>query len=101
MVRSIGNRVLVEVIEDEEPKTKGGIVLTSKKTLDHKFKMGKVLGLGEPRILENGERITISVTVGETVFFHLHAGVEIEVGGKKLLSVPVGELLAAEPLSPE
>ena len=95
MVRSINNRVLVEMVE-EETKTKGGIVLSNPKILDRKFKSGKVVAVGEPRILESGERVQIPVGVGDTVFFHLHAGVELELDGKKFLSVPVGELLVAE-----
>lgn len=54
VIKPLGDRVVVKRIE-EEPKTKGGIVLPD--TAKEKPQKGKVIAVGTGRVLENGQRV--------------------------------------------
>ncbi len=82
-VRPLHDRVLVKPYEEEEKKTKGGIIIPD--TAKEKPQRGKVVAVGEGRILENGERVPLCVKVGDEVIFGKYAGTEIEIDDEKYL----------------
>ena len=82
-VRPLHDRVLVKPYEEEEKKTKGGIIIPD--TAKEKPQRGKVVAVGEGRILENGQRVPLSVKVGDEVIFGKYAGTEIEIDEEKYL----------------
>jgi len=90
-LKPLGNRVLVEPIEEQEV-TAGGIVLPE--TAKEKPQKGKVLSVGPGERDEDGKRIPLDVKEGETVLFAKYAGTEIKVEGKKLLILRESDLLA-------
>lgn len=90
-LKPLADRILVEPIEAEE-KTASGIVLPD--TAKEKPQQGKVLAVGPGRFKENGERIAMSVEVGQTVLFARYAGTEIKVNGTKYLIMNESEVLA-------
>ena len=90
-LKPLGDRVLVEPIEDEEV-TPGGIVLPE--TAKEKPQRGKVLAVGPGGRDEDGKLITMEVKVGETVLFAKYAGTEIKLEGKKRLILRQSDLLA-------
>ncbi len=90
-LKPLGNRVVVEPIEQEEV-TAGGIVLPE--TAKEKPQKGKVLSVGPGERDENGKYIPMDVKAGDTVLFAKYAGTEIKVDGKKLLILRESDLLA-------
>jgi chaperonin GroES len=90
-LKPLGNRVVIEPIEQEEI-TAGGIVLPE--TAKEKPQKGKVLSVGPGERDEDGERIPLDVSEGDTVLFAKYAGTEIKVEGKKLLILRESDLLA-------
>ena len=90
-IKPLGNRVVVEPLEQEEV-TAGGIVLPE--TAKEKPQKGKVLSVGPGERDEDGDRIPLDVATGDTVLFAKYAGTEIKVDGKKLLILRESDLLA-------
>lgn len=92
--KPLSNKVFVEVTEEEAPKTKSGIVLpeTAEK---EKFLKGTVRAAGPGKFNEKGERLPMSVKVGDSVLFKKPwSGDELEADGKKLLVVDEDDILA-------
>lgn len=90
-LKPLGNRVVVEPIEQEEV-TSGGIVLPE--TAKEKPQRGTVLSVGPGDRNEKGDRIPMDVSQGDTVLYAKYAGTEIKVDGKKLLILRESDLLA-------
>jgi chaperonin GroES len=90
-LKPLGNRVVIEPLEQEEI-TAGGIVLPE--TAKEKPQKGTVLSVGPGDRDEGGERIPMDVKEGDTVLFAKYAGTEIKVDGKKLLILRESDLLA-------
>ena len=72
---------------------KGGIILpdTAEKEKPEK---GKVIAVGNGRLLENGQRALMSVKVGDTVIFKKYSPDEIKEGDKEYLSLSESDILA-------
>ena len=90
-LKPLGDRVLIEPIEDEEI-TAGGIVLPE--TAKEKPQRGKVLAVGPGGRDENGKPVEMEVSKGQTVLFAKYAGTEIKMEGKKRLILRQSDLLA-------
>ena len=90
-LKPLGNRLVVEPIEQEEV-TAGGIVLPE--TAKEKPQKGNVLAAGPGDRDEAGKRIPMDVTVGDMVLFAKYSGTEIKMDGKKLLILREGDILA-------
>ncbi len=82
-VQPLYDRVLVKPYEEEEKRTKGGIIIPD--TAKEKPQRGKVVAVGEGRLLENGQRVPLTVKVGDEVIFGKYAGTEIEIDDEKYL----------------
>jgi chaperonin GroES len=90
-LKPLGDRVVVEPIEQEEV-TAGGIVLPE--TAKEKPQQGKVLAAGPGARDEDGKRIEMDVKVGDKVLYAKYAGTEFKMDGKKLLILRESDLLA-------
>ena len=90
-LKPLGNRVVVEPIEQEEI-TPGGIVLPE--TAKEKPQRGSVLAVGPGDRNDKGERIALDVSEGDTVLFAKYSGTEIKLDGQKLLIMRESDLLA-------
>ena len=91
VIRPLGGRGVVKRIE-EEPKTKGGIVLPD--TAKEKPQKGKVIAVGTGRVLENGQRVPLEVKEGDIVVFAKYGGTEIEIDGEEDVILSERDLLA-------
>ena len=91
VIKPLGDRVVVKRIE-EEPKTKGGIVLPD--TAEEKPQKGKVIAVGTGRVLENGQRVPLEVKEGDIVVFAKYGGTEIEIDGEEYVILSERDLLA-------
>ena len=90
-IRPLDDRVVVEPLEAEE-KTAGGIVLPD--TAKEKPQKGKVVAVGEGKLLEDGKRAPVSVKKGDLVIYAKFSGAEVRVGGKDLVIMKESEILA-------
>ena len=90
-VRPLGEKVLIRRLEAEET-TRGGIVLPD--TAKEKPQKGKVLALGEGKLLDDGSRAKFQVKVGDTVLFASFAGTEIKLQGEDLMLMDESDILA-------
>jgi chaperonin GroES len=90
-LKPIGDKIIVERIEPES-KTKGGIVLPD--NVKEKPKEGKVIAIGEGKLLDNGSRVAPSVKVGEKIIFSSFAGNEVKIDTKEYLIMNEEDILA-------
>ncbi len=90
-VKPLGEKVLIKRLEAEET-TRGGIVLPD--TAKEKPQKGKVLALGDGKLLDDGTRAEFQVKVGDTVLFASYAGTEIKVDGEEMMLMDESDVLA-------
>ena len=90
-IRPLGDKVLVERVE-AEAKTAGGIVLPD--TAKEKPQRGKVVSVGEGKMLENGTRKEVQVKKGDLVLFTSYAGTEVKIDGEEYLIMDESDIMA-------
>ncbi len=90
-LKPLGNRVVVEPIEQDEV-TASGIVLPE--TAKEKPQRGKVIAAGPGERNDKGDRVDLDVAEGDIVLFAKYAGTEFKLDGKKLLILRESDLLA-------
>ena len=76
MLKPLGDRIIIELVESEE-KTASGIVFPD--SAKEKPQEGKVVAVGTGRVLENGERVALEVSVGDRIIFSKYAGTEVNM----------------------
>ena len=90
-VRPLHDRLLVRRIEEKE-RARGGIIIPD--TAKEKPMEGKVLAVGNGRVLENGKKLALEVKVGDRILFGKYSGTEIKIDGEEVLIVREDEVLA-------
>ena len=85
------DRVVLER-EESEKVTAGGIVLPD--TAKNKPTRGKVISIGDGRLLDSGKRIPLQVKVGQRVLFSSYAGDTFKIGTRELLLLREEDILA-------
>ncbi len=88
-IRPLGDRVLVEPIEEKEV-SKGGIIIPD--TAKEKPMQGKVIALGKKRD-EDGKEIAFDVKVGDEVLLPKYGGTEVKINDKTYQLVREEDLL--------
>ena len=81
-IRPLHDRVIIKR-EDEERTTAGGIVIPDSAT--EKPIRGKVMAVGNGKVLDNGESRKLDVKKGDKVLFGKYSGTEVKVEGEDLL----------------
>ena len=81
-IRPLHDRVIVQRME-EERKTAGGIVIPD--TATEKPIRGKVIAVGNGKVLDNGELRKLDVKAGDIVLFGKYSGTEVKVDGDEYL----------------
>ncbi len=90
-LQPLGDRVVVQR-EESEAKTAGGIVLPD--SAKDKPSRGKVISIGDGRLLDDGSRSKLQVKPGDRVIFSSYAGEQFKVGEDELLLMREDEILA-------
>ena len=90
-LKPLDDRVLVEQSKAEDV-TAGGIVLPD--TAKEKPKEGKVISLGEGKVLDNGQKVPFQIKKGDRVLFSSFAGTEVKVGSEEYLIMSEEDILA-------
>lgn len=90
-LRPLDDRVVVEPMEAEQ-MTAGGIVLPD--TAKEKPQRGTVVFVGPGKLMDSGERGTMSVKVGDEVIYGKYSGTEIELNGQDVKILREADILA-------
>lgn len=90
-VKPIGDKLLVKRLE-AETKTAGGIVLPD--TAKEKPKEGKVIALGDGKLLDDGKRSAFQVKKGDRILFTSYAGTEVKIEGEEYIIMAEDDVLA-------
>jgi len=90
-LKPLGDRLIVEVLEEEET-TVSGIVLPD--TAKEKPQRGRVLAVGPGSRDEDGEYIQMDLEEGDEIVFSKYGGTEIKVGTEDLLILRESDVLA-------
>jgi chaperonin GroES len=89
-VRPLGDRVLVQPIEETEVK-KGGIIIPD--TAKEKPQEGKVVALGTGKVDDNGKKVEFTVKKGDKVLISKYGGTEIKIDGDTFLIMREDDIL--------
>ena len=90
-LKPLGDRIVVQRQEAGE-KTKGGIILPD--TAKEKPQIGKVLAVGDGKLLKDGKRQELQVKKGDTILVSAYAGDEFKLDGEKVLLMREEDVLA-------
>jgi chaperonin GroES len=81
-IRPLHDRVIVQRLKEEE-KTKGGIIIPD--TAKEKPVEGKVVAVGNGKVLDDGSVRKLEVKKGDRVLFGKYSGQEVKVDGEELV----------------
>ena len=87
----LNEKIVVERLEADE-RTAGGIILPD--TAKEKPKQGKIISVGEGKLLDDGKRAAFQVKIGDRVLFSSYSGNEVTVDGKEFLIMTEDDVLA-------
>ena len=92
-VRPVGDRILVEAVEEKENKgKKGGIIIPD--TAKEKPMESVVVALGTGKTDDNGKKVPFEVKKGERVLVSKYGGMEIKLEGKEYKILSSDDILA-------
>ncbi|MCP4600634.1 MAG: co-chaperone GroES [Proteobacteria bacterium] len=90
-LRPLYDRLLAQRLESEE-KTKGGIIIPE--SAKEKPLEGKVVAVGNGKILDDGSVRELAVKKGEKILFGKYSGTEVKVDGEELVILREDDILA-------
>ncbi len=89
-VRPLHDRLLIQRIEEKET-VKGGIIIPD--SAKEKPQEGKVIAVGNGKILENGTKLALDVKAGDKILFGKYSGTDIKIDGEEYLILREDEVL--------
>lgn len=90
MIKPLGDRVVIELVEQEET-TASGIVLPD--SAQEKPQEGKVVAVGSGRV-QDGTKVALEVSEGDRIIYSKFAGTEVEYEGNEYLIIREDDILA-------
>ena len=90
-IRPLQDRIIVKRLEGEE-KTKGGIIIPD--TAKEKPIEGKVIAVGNGKVLEDGKVRPLDIKAGDKILFSKYAGTEIKLDGEEHVLIREDDVLA-------
>jgi len=90
-IRPLHDRVIIQRLDEGEQKV-GGIIIPD--TAKEKPQRGTVIAAGSGKTKDDGKRIPLDVTAGDTILFGKYSGQEIKVDGEEYLIMKEDEVLA-------
>jgi chaperonin GroES len=90
-LQPLGDRVVVQR-EEAETTTSGGILLPD--SAKDRPARGKIVSVGDGRLMDDGTRSPLQVKVGDRVIFSSYAGETFKIGDDELLLMREDEILA-------
>ena len=91
MIKPLGDRIVIKVIEDTE-QTSGGIFIPD--SAKEKPQKGEVVAVGAGKLNDKNERQPMDVKVGDKVLYAKYAGTDVKVDGVEYKILSVNDALA-------
>ena len=91
MLKPLGDRIVIKMIEDTE-QTSGGIFIPD--SAKEKPQKGEVVAIGEGKMNDKGEREPMDVKVGDVVLYAKYSGTDIKMDGVEYKILSVKDALA-------
>jgi len=91
LLKPLGDRVIIELVESEET-TASGLILPD--SAQEKPQEGKVVAVGTGRVLDNGEKVALEIAEGDHIIFSKYSGTEVKYQGKEYLILRESDILA-------
>jgi len=89
-LRPLQDRILVQQVE-EETTTKGGIIIPD--TAKEKPAEGKVVGVGNGKVGDDGKRVPLEIKKGDRILFGKYSGTEVKIEGEEYLIMREDDVL--------
>jgi chaperonin GroES len=89
-IKPLQDRIIVKRLEEEE-KTKGGIIIPD--AAKEKPQEGRVIAVGDGKVLDNGQKFALTVKVGDKILFGKYSGSEIKIDGEEHLIMREDDVL--------
>jgi chaperonin GroES len=89
-IRPLQDRIIVKRVEEEE-KTKGGIIIPD--TAKEKPMEGRVIAVGNGKILEDGKVRPLDIKAGDRILFTKYSGTEVKIEGEEHLIIREEDVL--------
>jgi len=90
MIKPIGDRVLVQPLEEKETK-KGGIIIPD--SAKEKPQEGKVVAVGTGKTDDSGKKVPFEVKKGDKVLISKYGGTEVKIDGENYLIMREDDIL--------
>lgn len=91
MIKPLGDRIVIKVIEDTE-QTSGGIFIPD--SAKEKPQKGEIVAVGLGKVNEKGEREPMDVKVGDKILYAKYAGTDVKIDGTEYKILSVSDALA-------
>ncbi len=91
MLKPLGDRIVIKVIEDTE-QTSGGIFIPD--SAKEKPQKGEVVAVGQGKLNDKGEREPMDVKTGDTILYAKYAGTDIKMDGVEYKILSIKDALA-------
>ncbi|MBI1839276.1 MAG: co-chaperone GroES [Verrucomicrobia bacterium] len=90
-VKPLGDRILVEAVEEKESK-KGGIIIPD--SAKEKPMESIVRALGTGKLDDNGKKVPFEIKVGDRILVSKYGGTEIKLDGREYKILNSDDVLA-------
>ncbi len=90
-IKPLHDRILVKRIEGEEEEIRGGIVIPD--TAKEKPQEGEVAAVGDGKVLDSGQKVSMSVQEGDRILFGKYSGTEVKIDEEEFLIMREDEVL--------
>ena len=91
MIKPLGDRIVIKVIEDTE-QTSGGIFIPD--SAKEKPQKGEVVAIGLGKMNDKGEREPMDVKVGDTILYAKYPGTDVKMDGTEYKILSIKDALA-------
>ncbi len=91
-IQPLADKLVIKVMEVTEEKTKSGLYVPD--TAKEKPQEGEVLAVGPGAMNDKGERLPMTLAVGDRIIFSKYAGTEIKLDGEEYLIMSERDILA-------
>ena len=91
MIKPLGERIVIKVVEETE-RTTGGIFIPD--SAKEKPQKGEVVAVGLGKMNDKGEREPMDVKVGDTILYAKYSGTDVKVDGTEYKILSIKDALA-------
>ena len=90
-LKPLGDRIVIEVVEENEQKTKGGLYIPD--TAKEKPQEGTVVAVGKGKVSDDGKVLPMDVKKGDKILYGKYSGTEIKIDDKDHLIMHQDDIL--------